>query len=54
MTDYVIGGGDIVFHMMRIEGVKDGLVSGQFPVRIPPEWLFGMDMLRPYFMAICF
>lgn len=41
MTNYVIGGGDIVFHMMRIEGVKDGLVSGQFPVRIPPEWLFG-------------
>ena len=41
LTDYVIGGGDLVFHLMRIEGVKDGLLSGQFPVRIPPEWLHG-------------
>lgn len=41
MMNYVVGGGDIVFHMMRIEGIKDGLLSGQFPVRIPPEWLCG-------------
>lgn len=36
-----MGGGDLVYHLMRIEGVKDGLLSGQFPVRIDPEWLFG-------------
>lgn len=41
MTNYVVGGGDIIFHLMRIEGIKDGLLSGQFPVRIAPEWLYG-------------
>lgn len=33
-------GGDMTYHLLRIEGVKDGLISGQFPVRIEPEWLF--------------
>ncbi len=32
---------DLTFHYMRIEGVADGFVSGQLPVRIEPEWLFG-------------
>lgn len=41
MTNYVIGGSDIIFHLMRIEGIKDGLLAGQFPVRIAPEWLYG-------------
>lgn len=41
MTNYLIGGGDIIFHLMRIEGIKDGILSGQFPVRIAPEWLYG-------------
>nr|MCR5033713.1 hypothetical protein [Lachnospiraceae bacterium] len=39
--DYTISGGDLIFHLMRIEGVKDGLLSGQFPVRIAPKWLCG-------------
>ncbi len=34
-------GGDLGYHLMRIEGIKDGLKSGQFPLRIEPEWLFG-------------
>ena len=38
-TDYVFSGGDIVYHLMRIEGLKDGMLSGQFPVRIAPKWL---------------
>lgn len=38
-TDYVFNGGDIVYHLMRIEGLKDGMLSGQFPVRIAPKWL---------------
>ena len=37
MTDYIITGGDLIFHLLRIEGVKDGMLSGQFPVRIAPE-----------------
>lgn len=29
-------GHDLNFHLYRIEGIKDGLLSGQFPVRIHP------------------
>ena len=32
--------GDLVYHLSRIEGVKDGLLSGQIPVRIEPKWLY--------------
>ncbi len=35
----VIGGYDIIFHLSRIEGIKSGLLSGQFPVRIHPDHL---------------
>lgn len=41
MTDYVISAGDMVFHLLRIEGVKDALLAGQFPVRIAPNWQQG-------------
>lgn len=36
-----ISGGDLIYHLHRIEGVKDGLLSGQFPVRLEPEWVHG-------------
>lgn len=32
---------DIAFHLLRIEGLRDGLRSGQFPVRMQPNWLDG-------------
>ncbi len=35
-TTFLTEGDDIVFHLLRIEGIKDGLLSGQFPVRIHP------------------
>ncbi len=42
---YLCGGNlpgiDLTYHLQRIEGVKDGLLGGQFPVRIEPEWLYG-------------
>lgn len=41
MTDYVMLGGDLIFHLLRIEGIKDALLSGQFPVRIAPKWQQG-------------
>ncbi len=41
MVDYMLPSGDLVYHLMRIEGIKDGLLSGQFPVRIAPEWQQG-------------
>lgn len=41
MTDVIIYGGDTVFHLLRVEGIKDALFSGQFPARIAPEWQQG-------------
>lgn len=37
----VIPAADLEFHMQRIEGISQGLLSGQFPVRIQPGWLEG-------------
>ncbi len=34
-------GHDSGFHFLRIEGVYQGLASGQLPVRIQPNWLHG-------------
>ena len=33
---FYTGGHDLTFHLYRIEGIKDALLSGQFPVRIHP------------------
>lgn len=39
---YRIGGGhDLEFHLMRIEGLAEGLRGGQFPVKIQPAWYQG-------------
>lgn len=35
-TNYLSYGQDMNFHLFRIEGLKDGLLAGQFPVRIDP------------------
>lgn len=32
---------DLTFHMMRIEGLYEGMQAGQFPVKIQPGWLNG-------------
>ncbi|MCM1038748.1 MAG: hypothetical protein NC434_05440 [Ruminococcus sp.] len=32
---------DLSFHLQRLEGIYRGLLSGQFPVRIQPDWLDG-------------
>lgn len=37
LTFYVQYGNDLNFHLWRIEGIKDGLLSGQFPVRVDPS-----------------
>ncbi len=39
LADYVVSSGDIGYHLLRAEGLKDGFLSGQFPVRISPKWL---------------
>ncbi len=40
-TSFLTEGDDLVFHLLRIEGIKDGLLSGQFPVRIQPTQFRG-------------
>ena len=40
-TNSIIEGHDIWFHLARIEGIKDGLMSGALPVKIQPNWLNG-------------
>lgn len=39
--DYMIEGHDLGFHLLRIEGIKDGILMGSIPVRIQPNWLDG-------------
>lgn len=38
--DVIYYGQDIYCHIARIEGIKEGLLSGQFPVRIHPQAIF--------------
>ncbi len=38
---YIMRSHDIGFHMLRIDGIAEGLLSGQFPVKIQPNWLEG-------------
>lgn len=63
-TRYLIMGHDAMFHMNRIEGLKDGLLSGNIPVRIQPDWNYGygygvslmygdITLLLPAWMRIC-
>lgn len=49
MADYMLWGGDLVYHLMRVEGIRDGLVAGQFPIRISPEWQQGYGYASPVF-----
>ena len=41
MLNYVVAGGDLGYHYMRIGELAEALKSGQFPVRLYPKWLFG-------------
>ena len=41
LRDFFVYGHDLAFHLTRIESIKDGLLSGQFPVRIDPTFLNG-------------
>lgn len=38
-VNYMIRGDDMLFHLMRIEGLAQGLREGQFPVKMQPLWL---------------
>lgn len=41
-VDYLFGNAfDLEFHLTRIEGIKDGLLNGVFPVKVPTYWMNG-------------
>ncbi len=48
-TGYCIDGHDLYFHVIRIEGLAEGLRSGQFPVRLNPTFLNGYGYPNPIF-----
>ena len=41
MLNYMLFSADLIFHLQRIEGIKDCILNGQFPARIAPEWQQG-------------
>lgn len=41
MEEYILFGHDLMFHLLRIEGLKDGLLAGGYPVRMQPGWFNG-------------
>ena len=41
LQDTILSSGDLGYHMLRMMGVKDGILAGQFPVRIAPKWQQG-------------
>lgn len=50
LVDFIYSGSDTTYHLLRIGNIKDGLLSGQFPVRIDPSWLWG----HGYASSICY
>ena len=54
LTDYCMNGMDLIFHLIRIEGVKKGLLSGQMPVRIQPNWFSGYGYASSVFYGDTF
>ncbi len=49
-NDHLYAGSDITYHLLRVGNIKDGFLSGQFPVRIDPSWLFG----NGYASSVCY
>ena len=45
-------GDDLSYHLARIEGIKDGLRNGQFPVYILPEALQGYGYLNSMYPSL--
>lgn len=41
LEEYILYGHDLVFHLYRIEGIKDGLLAGGYPVKLQPNWFHG-------------
>lgn len=46
LNSYLNWGDDICYHLIRIEGIKDGLLDGQLPVVLYPEGMQGNGYLN--------
>lgn len=44
-SDFLADGHDLDYHLTRIEGLKAALLSGQFPVRVNPEYAGSYGMI---------
>nr|WP_308624452.1 6-pyruvoyl-tetrahydropterin synthase-related protein [uncultured Eisenbergiella sp.] len=53
-SSYLYSGHDLTFHLLRIEGIKDALRIGQFPVRIQPDWFRGYGYASSIFYGDIF
>lgn len=54
LTGYIVSGHDLKFHLTRIEGIREGLLAGQFPVRIAPNFYNGYGYANPIFYGELF
>lgn len=54
LCGYNIVGADTTYHLQRIEGVKDGLLGGQFPVRLEPRWVYDHGYANAVFYCNAF
>lgn len=50
LADHIHPGSDVTYHLLRIGNIKEGLLQGQFPVRIDPAWLYG----HGYASSVCY
>lgn len=53
-TGFLFSGHDLPFHLCRIQGIADGLSSGQFPVKIYPSLLQGQGYANGVFYGDLF
>lgn len=54
LTGYIVDGHDLRFHLLRIEGIRDALLAGQFPVRISPNFYNGYGYANSIFYGELF
>lgn len=49
LTDYTIVGPDILFHMLRIEALRNAILNGELHVRMQSLWLAGHGYANSFF-----
>lgn len=54
LSGFASYGFDLEFHLSRISGIAEGLRSGQFPVRIYPDFMDGYGYASPIFYGDIF